>query len=107
MRFFVSSTRAGLAEERDALPGLLLAVDHDPVVYEGFGAQDVPAPNLTALRALRQRPAAPAAFPLARLGTALHEVVEEGAGSHVEGPATKSRVRMVGLTLPASSTPSP
>lgn len=43
MRVFVSSTRAGLAEERDALPGLLLAVDHDPVVYEGFGARDVPS----------------------------------------------------------------
>jgi len=43
------------------------------------------------LRALRQRPAAPAAFPLARLGTALHEVVEEGAGSHVEGPGDEEQ----------------
>lgn len=43
MKVFVSSTRAGLAEERDALPGLLLAVGHDPVVYEGFGAQHVPS----------------------------------------------------------------
>ncbi len=43
MKVFVSSTRAGLAEERDALPGLLLAVGHDPVVYEGFGARDVPS----------------------------------------------------------------
>jgi hypothetical protein len=43
MRIFISSTRAGLEEERDALPGLITALGHDPVVFEQFTAQAVPS----------------------------------------------------------------
>jgi len=43
MRVFISSVRRGLGPERDNLPGLVLALGHEPVAYEGISAQDVPS----------------------------------------------------------------
>lgn len=43
MKVFLSSVRRGLEEERDALPGLILAIGHTPVRFEDFGAQPTPS----------------------------------------------------------------
>ncbi|MFJ5178919.1 DUF4062 domain-containing protein [Streptomyces griseoviridis] len=43
MRIFISSVRKGLEEERDALPGLIKAVGHTPVLFENFSAQTTPS----------------------------------------------------------------
>ncbi|MFB7777743.1 DUF4062 domain-containing protein [Streptomyces bauhiniae] len=43
MRIFISSVRKGLEEERDALPGLIRAVGHTPVLFEDFSAQTTPS----------------------------------------------------------------
>ena len=43
MRIFLSSVRRGLEEERDALPGLVRALGHDPVMFEDFTAMPVPS----------------------------------------------------------------
>lgn len=43
MRIFISSVRRGLEEERDALPGLLKALGHEPVIFEQFTATGVPS----------------------------------------------------------------
>lgn len=43
MRIFISSVRRGLEVERDALPGLILALGHEPVRFEDFSAQDLPS----------------------------------------------------------------
>jgi hypothetical protein len=40
---FISSVRRGLEQERDALPGLLLAIGHQPLRFEDFGAQAQPS----------------------------------------------------------------
>jgi hypothetical protein len=39
----ISSVRRGLEAERDALPGLILALGHQPVGFEDFGAQPQPS----------------------------------------------------------------
>ncbi|MFE0363689.1 DUF4062 domain-containing protein [Streptomyces griseoaurantiacus] len=43
MRIFISSVRKGLEEERDALPGLIRALGHIPVLFEDFSAQTTPS----------------------------------------------------------------
>jgi hypothetical protein len=43
MRIFISSVRRGLELERDALPGLIKALGHEPVRFEDFSAQSVPS----------------------------------------------------------------
>jgi hypothetical protein len=43
VRVFISSVRRGLEQERDALPGLLKAIGHEPVRFEDFTAQQVPS----------------------------------------------------------------
>ncbi|CAI9394003.1 DUF4062 domain-containing protein [Microbacterium sp. T2.11-28] len=43
MRVFISSVRAGLEDEREALPGLIRALEHTPVRFEDFSAQKVPS----------------------------------------------------------------
>ena len=43
MRIFISSVRAGLETERDALPGLITALGHTAVRFEDFSAQPVPS----------------------------------------------------------------
>lgn len=43
MRIFISSVRRGLEDERDALPGLIRALGHDPVMFEDFTAKPVPS----------------------------------------------------------------
>lgn len=43
VKIFLSSVRAGLEVERDALPGLIKALGHDPVRFEDFTAQAVPS----------------------------------------------------------------
>lgn len=43
MKVFISSVRRGLEEERDALPGLISALGHEPLRFEDFTAQDVPS----------------------------------------------------------------
>ena len=43
MRIFVSSVRIGLEQERDSLKGLILALGHEPVMFEDFIAQPVPS----------------------------------------------------------------
>lgn len=43
MKVFISSVRGGLEQERDALPGLLLALGHQPLRFEDFTAQSVPS----------------------------------------------------------------
>ena len=43
VRVFISSVRRGLEEERDALPGLIMAVGHTPIRFEDFTAQPLPS----------------------------------------------------------------
>lgn len=43
MRVFISSVRIGLEQERDALPGLIKAIGHEPVRFEDFTAQATPS----------------------------------------------------------------
>jgi len=43
VKIFISSVRAGLEEEREALPGLVQALGHTPVRFEDFSAQKVPS----------------------------------------------------------------
>lgn len=43
MRIFISSVRRGLEVERDALPGLIKALGHEPVRFEDFSAQSAPS----------------------------------------------------------------
>jgi hypothetical protein len=43
MKIFLSSVRAGLEQERDALPGLIKALGHEPVRFEEFTAKSVPS----------------------------------------------------------------
>jgi hypothetical protein len=43
VRVFISSVRRGPGGERDALPGLLLALGHQPLRFEDFTAQSVPS----------------------------------------------------------------
>jgi hypothetical protein len=43
MRVFISSVRVSLEDERDALPGLIRALGHDPVRFEDFTAKPVPS----------------------------------------------------------------
>lgn len=43
MKVFISSVRRGLEAERDALPGLIMALSHDPKRFEDFGAQATPS----------------------------------------------------------------
>ncbi|NYJ18538.1 DUF4062 domain-containing protein [Glaciibacter psychrotolerans] len=43
MKIFISSVRTGLEAERDALPGLIRALGHEPVRFEDFSAQAVPS----------------------------------------------------------------
>lgn len=43
MKIFISSVRRGLEEERDALPGLIRALGHQPLRFEDFTAQDAPS----------------------------------------------------------------
>lgn len=42
MRVFISSVRRGLEQERDAMRGLLLALGHEPLLFEDFSARSVP-----------------------------------------------------------------
>jgi hypothetical protein len=39
----ISSVRRGLEAERDALPGLIMAIGHQPIRFEDFGAQPLPS----------------------------------------------------------------
>ncbi|USQ76815.1 DUF4062 domain-containing protein [Ornithinimicrobium cryptoxanthini] len=39
MRVFISSVKSGLEDERRALPGLIRALGHVPIMFEDFGAQ--------------------------------------------------------------------
>lgn len=43
MRVFVSSVRRGLERERDALTGLIMAIGHEPLRFEDFGARAEPS----------------------------------------------------------------
>lgn len=43
MVVFISSVRRGLEEERDALPGLILALGHEPSRFEDFTSKPVPS----------------------------------------------------------------
>ncbi len=43
MGIFISSVRSGLEEERDALPGLVRALGHEPIRFEDFSAQSAPS----------------------------------------------------------------
>ena len=43
MKVFISSVRRGLEAERDALPGLIEALGHEPRRFEDYTAQDVPS----------------------------------------------------------------
>ena len=43
MQVFISSVRRGLEEERDALPGLISAIGHEPLRFEDFTAEPVPS----------------------------------------------------------------
>lgn len=43
MRVFISSVRISLEQERDSLRGLVLALGHEPVMFEDFTAQTVPS----------------------------------------------------------------
>lgn len=43
MRVFISSVRRGLEEERDALPGLISAIGHEPRRFEDYTAQSMPS----------------------------------------------------------------
>jgi hypothetical protein len=43
VKVFISSVRKGLEQERDSLPGLILALGHSPIRFEDFTAQSVPS----------------------------------------------------------------
>ena len=43
MKVFISSVRRGLEAERDALPGLITALGHEPMRFEDYTAQGVPS----------------------------------------------------------------
>jgi Domain of unknown function (DUF4062) len=43
VKIFISSVRRGLEEERDALPGLIQALGHEPRRFEDYTAQAVPS----------------------------------------------------------------
>ncbi len=43
MKIFISSVRRGLEEERDALPGLISALGHEPRRFEDYTAKPVPS----------------------------------------------------------------
>jgi hypothetical protein len=43
VKVMISSVRRGLEPERDALPGLILALGHQPVRFEDFSAQPHPS----------------------------------------------------------------
>lgn len=43
MKVFISSVRRGLEGERDALPGLVLGLGHEPKWFEDFGSLPVPS----------------------------------------------------------------
>lgn len=43
MKVFISSVRRGLEGERDALPGLIAALGHEPKRFEDYTAQPVPS----------------------------------------------------------------
>ncbi len=43
MKVFISSVRRGLEEERDALPGMIQALGHEPRRFEDYTAQSVPS----------------------------------------------------------------
>ena len=43
MKVFISSVRTGLEIERDALPGLIRAIGHEPIRFEDFTAQPIPS----------------------------------------------------------------
>ena len=43
MKVFISSVRHGLDAERDALPGLIAALGHDPRRFEDYTAQPIPS----------------------------------------------------------------
>jgi len=43
MRIFVSSVRRSLEQERDSLRGLIIALGHEPLMFEDFTAQPVPS----------------------------------------------------------------
>jgi hypothetical protein len=43
VKIFISSVRHGLEEERDALPGLIKALGHEPRRFEDYSAQTVPS----------------------------------------------------------------
>src|SRR6478672_1784892 len=43
MKVFISSVRRGLEAERDSLPGLVMALGHEPRRFEDFGAQAMPS----------------------------------------------------------------
>lgn len=43
VKVFISSVRRGLEAERDALPGLIRALGHEPTRFEDFGAQAEPS----------------------------------------------------------------
>lgn len=43
MKVFISSVRRGLEAERDCLPGLILAIGHEPLRFEDFGSLPVPS----------------------------------------------------------------
>ena len=43
MKVFISSVRHGLEAERDSLSGLIMALGHEPLRFEDFGAQAMPS----------------------------------------------------------------
>jgi hypothetical protein len=43
VKVFISSVRRGLEEERDALPGIIQALGHEPRRFEDYSAQSVPS----------------------------------------------------------------
>lgn len=43
MKIFISSVRSGLEAERDCLPGLIMALGHQPQRFEDFTAQSTPS----------------------------------------------------------------
>lgn len=56
MKVMISSVRRGLEPERDALPGLIMALGHEPVRFEDFSAQPAGLPG--SRRSFRRLPAA-------------------------------------------------
>ena len=43
MKIFISSVRRGLEEERDSLPGLIMAIGHEALRFEDFTSQPTPS----------------------------------------------------------------